>query len=309
MERYTLYKIFKGVSTDSELKEVRSWMEEHPDNYKKYIQERQLYDVLQFSDRVLFSEKKKSQKIPFFLLRIAVLLIIFSLGYLSKQSLIREDKSQIAMNTITVPAGQSVSLTLSDNTRVWLNARTTLSYPSSFEENRREVYLDGEAFFTVNKMGEGNRFIVHTNQCDIEVLGTEFNVEAYKDLDVFTTALMTGSVQIIKKNKPDNPILLTPNNMISVVNGEQEIKPINDLDLYRWKEGLLCFKNTQFDQLIKRLERCYDVRIEIQNKRVKNQVFGGKFRISDGLDIILRVLQTDADFQIIRESNESYIIK
>lgn len=309
MKRYTLYKIFNGVSTDSELNEVRRWTEEHPDNNKEYMRERQLFDAFQFADASLFAEKKKSRKIPFFLLRAAILLLIFSLGYLTRQGLIKEEERQITMNTITVPAGQSISLTLSDSTQVWLNSRTTLSYPSSFEGNRRDVYLDGEAFFAVNRKGDDKRFIVHTNQCDIEVLGTEFNVETYKDLNVFTTALMKGSVKIIDKDKPDNPILLTPNNVVSVVNGEREIKPISDLDMYRWKEGLFCFKNAEFDQLIKRLERCYDVRIDIRNNRVKSQKFSGKFRISDGLDIILRVLQTDADFQIIRENNELYIIK
>lgn len=309
MEREKLYKVFKGTSTAKELNDVRRWTEEQAENHETYIRERHLFDALQFADVASSKEKRKFGQLSFYIYRAAIIVLIFGLGYTTNLFTTKINTRPLAMNTITVPAGQSISLTLSDSTKVWLNSRTTFSYPSSFENGTREVFLEGEAFFNVKKKEEPINFTVRTNQCDIEVLGTEFNVQTYSEMNVFSTALMKGSVKIVEKKKPDTPIILTPHTVASIVNGEIEISPIIDLDPYRWKEGLICFKDTEFEQLIKQLERYYDVRIDIQNNWVKTQKFGGKFRISDGLDIILRVLQTDSDFRIVRENNESYIIK
>ncbi|MDD4514203.1 FecR family protein [Massilibacteroides sp.] len=308
MEREKLYKVFKGTFSTSELREVRRWTEEHPDNTERYIKERQLFDAIQFANISHEKEKKRTIKLSLLITKVAIITLIFGLGYMSNFVMIKKETNETAMNTITVPAGQSISLTLSDSTKVWLNSRTKFSYPSSFAEGNREVFLEGEAFFSVKKKRNNMNFTVRTNQCDIEVLGTEFNVETYKETNIFSTALMKGSLKIIDKEKKDRSIMLSPNNIASVVNGNIKISPISDFDLYRWKEGLICFKETEFQQLIKRLERCYDVRIEIRNTAVKTQKFNGKFRISDGLDIILRVLQTDSNFKIMRQSNESYII-
>lgn len=309
MERELLYKVFKGTSTAKELNEVRRWTEKQAENNEEYLRERHLFDALQFADITSSKERKKFVPLSFYIYRAAIIALIFGLGYTANLFISKQNIPPLAMNTITVPAGQSISLTLSDSTKVWLNSRTTFSYPSSFENGTREVFLEGEAFFNVKKKEENIHFIVRTNQCDIEVLGTEFNVQTYSETNQFSTALMKGAVKIIEKKSLDTPVILTPHTIASLVNGEIAISPILDLDPYRWKEGLICFKDTEFEQLIKQLERCYDVRITIQNDWVKTQKFGGKFRISDGLDIILRVLQTDSNFQIIRENNESYIIK
>ena len=105
------------------------------------------------------------------------------------------------MYTVSVPAGQRTHLTLPDGTTVWLNARTTLSYPTSFNSNERTVFLQGEAYFEVSK-NRHKPFIVQTQQYNIEVLGTKFDVEAYPDSKNFETTLMQGSVKV---SSPQNP--------------------------------------------------------------------------------------------------------
>lgn len=308
MDIRILYKHFKGLASEAELKEIRRWAEESPAHHEEYLRERRFFDSLQLSAMSTGQQARKRTAAFTYFYRAAILLIAFGLGALSAVYLNRADSSLTAMNTITVPAGQCVSITLSDSTQVWLNSKTTFSYPASFDEGR-DVYLDGEAFFAVTKKENGDRFTVHTDQCQVEVYGTEFNVEAFHGTNTFNTALLKGSVKIIDNQDPHNNTFLEPNQMATMNHEQFEIAPIEDFDLYRWKEGLICFKETRFDELMLRLEKCYDARIIVRNQAVKQQKFNGKFRISDGLDIILRVLQTESNYQIIRESSELYIIQ
>ena len=99
------------------------------------------------------------------------------------------------MQTITVPAGQRINITLVDGTNVWLNARTSLSYPVKFGKNNRQVVLDGEAYFDVTK-DKSKPFIVQTDNYNVEVLGTKFDVNAYSETGEFETTLMSGSVKV-----------------------------------------------------------------------------------------------------------------
>ena len=99
------------------------------------------------------------------------------------------------MQTITVPAGQRINITLVDGTNVWLNARTSLSYPVKFGKNNRQVVLDGEAYFDVTK-DKSKPFIVQTDNYNVEVLGTQFDVNAYSETGEFETTLMSGSLKV-----------------------------------------------------------------------------------------------------------------
>mgnify|MGYP001654282430 CR=1 FL=1 len=211
-----------------------------------------------------------------------------------------------AMNTIKVPAGQRANLTLPDGTNVWLNARSEMRYPAVFTGNKREITLDGEAYFEVTH-NEDKPFVVQTNKCNVEVLGTKFNVEAYSDSEDFCTSLMEGSVRVSDKGNPSETVLLSPNHMVSLENGQLSTSPILDFDVFRWKEGLICFRNMNFEQLMLRFEKCYGVRIVVENKHLVNYICSGKFRISDGIDNALRILQKDAKYSFERNNDESVI--
>ena len=139
------------------------------------------------------------------------------------------------------------------------------------------------------------------------MLGTKFNVEAYSDSEDFNTALMEGSVKIINNKNPSGTVLLSPNHMATLKNGKLSASPISDFDVYRWKEGLICFRNMNFEQLMLRFEKCYGIRIVIENKTLVNYVCSGKFRISDGIDNALRILQKDAKYSFERNKDESVI--
>ena len=310
MEKETLYKFFDGKASREEKEAVRIWLESSPENEQELFREREFFDAMILSGSTKSAgEEKKSH--PFFrtvlfeAIKIAAVFVItVACGTYFYKSEIR--KIGEAMNTIKVPAGQRANLTLPDGTNVWLNARSEMRYPAVFKGNKREITLDGEAYFEVTH-NEDKPFVVQTNKCNVEVLGTKFNVEAYSDSEDFCTSLMEGSVRVSDKGNPSETVLLSPNHMVSLENGQLSTSPILDFDVFRWKEGLICFRNMNFEQLMLRFEKCYGVRIVVENKHLVNYICSGKFRISDGIDNALRILQKDAKYSFERNNDESVI--
>ena len=310
MEKETLYKFFDGKASREEKEAVRIWLESSPENEQELFREREFFDAMILSGSTKSAgEEKKSH--PFFrtvlfeAIKIAAVFVItVACGTYFYKSEIR--KIGEAMNTIKVPAGQRANLTLPDGTNVWLNARSEMRYPAVFTGNKREITLDGEAYFEVTH-NEDKPFVVQTNKCNVEVLGTKFNVEAYSDSEDFCTSLMEGSVRVSDKGNPSETVLLSPNHMVSLENGQLSTSPILDFDVFRWKEGLICFRNMNFEQLMLRFEKCYGVRIVVENKHLVNYICSGKFRISDGIDNAFRILQKDAKYSFERNNDESVI--
>lgn len=305
MERELLYKLFKGNASKEELSAIRKWVEQNPENEKIFTAERHFYNALQLSDTECQTEEKASRRFLSWKLWGKIAAIIILLLSLNIVYLINDNQTT-AMNLISVPAGQHVDLVLADGTKVWLNACSELSYPASFKGNLREIYLKGEAFLDVAK-NKKQQFIVHTGRYDVKVFGTKFNVSVDSISNTFTTTLLEGSVQVADTEMPEQNVMLTPNNMAYSQNGQLAVVPVSDYDYYRWKDGLLCFKNTSFKDLMARLEKNYGLQIIIQNKHLDNYMCGGTFRMSDGIGDILRVLQRDASFTFEFSNNRSTV--
>ena len=190
----------------------------------------------------------------------------------------------LAMQTITVP----------------------MQYPVSFMTDKREVILDGEAYFEVAH-NEKSPFVVHTSTLDVEVLGTKFNVEAYSARKIFETSLMEGRVKVKLPHDEKNSVILAPNQKTTLIDGRLVVSKIDDYNVYRWKEGLYCFRNKPFADIIKDLEKYYDLKIQMDKKEIAKVALTGKFRISDGLDYALRVLQNDVAFIYQRNRDNDVI--
>ena len=310
MEKETLYKFFDGKASREEKEAVRIWLESSPENEQELFKEREFFDamILSGSTKVAGMEKKSRPFYRTVLLEAIKIAAVFAITVASGTYFYKSEICKIgeAMNTITVPAGQRANLTLADGTNGWLNARSEMRYPAVFTGNKREITLDGEAYFEVTH-NEDKPFVVQTNKCNVEVLGTKFNVEAYSDSEDFCTSLMEGSVRVSDKRNPSETVLLSPNHMVSLENGQLSTSPISDFDVFRWKEGLICFRNMNFEQLMLRFEKCYGVRIVVENKHLVNYICSGKFRISDGIDNALRILQKDAKYSFERNNDESVI--
>lgn len=298
MEKDTLYKFFAGLASDKEKVTIKSWLEEDAANQRVLLKERAFYDAIMLADEKLCMEGESPTSRFRILMRCsvkwaAVLLLAFISSYMLLE--FQYPASEMADNTVIVPAGQRVNLFLSDGTKVCLNSGTTFTYPSSFTNNMRNVSLNGEAYFEVSA-NEQEPFIVHTHTCDVEVTGTKFNVEAYKDENSFSAALMEGKIKVRDNAEPSNTVQLNPAHKVNFVQGKMLVSDISDYDVYRWKEGLICFKDLGFAELMKRVEKYYGVKTFIENPSLPEHSFSGKFRISDGIDNLLRVLQKEVGY-------------
>lgn len=306
MDKEILYRFFEGTVSMEEGEQIRAWIEESPENEKEFYKERKLFDAM-----MLLTRKKKGvlqfqwNSVKNELLKIAgVILLTLSVSYLYRQYEMSIETP--AMQTIYVPAGQRMNITLPDGTNVWLNARTTIQYPLNFNQKSRQVKLDGQAYFDVTKNPK-KPFIVQTRKYDVEVIGTKFDVDAYSDKDQFETALMQGSVKLVSVENPEKTLMLKPDCKAYLENGNLKVKPLDDYNVYRWKEGLLCFTNETFDAIMKDFEKYFEVKIEVSNKEVSKYYFTGKFRQTDGIDYALRVLQRDIQFTYTRDDENRII--
>lgn len=310
MDRELLYNFFKGNATLEEGMKIKAWVEASEENERTFYKERELFNTLLLHNPL--PEKKSSvfklsifKKIKSDGLKIAVV-VILTLAFSYLYQGYKNRRADVIMSTISVPEGQRTHLTLPDGTTVWLNARTTMQYPSSFNKKKRVVILQGEAYFDV-KRNEDKPFVVQTSVCDVEVLGTKFNVNAYPELKKFEATLMHGSVKVIPKANPSQVVILKPEHKLSLENGKLNITRVENFDPYRWKEGLICFTDESFLNIMKDFEKYYGVKIVMENEKVGESHFTGKFRLSDGIDYALRILQGNLKFQYEKD-NEKQII-
>ena len=225
---------------------------------------------------------------------------------LNKESLSYEENQltkDTLYHTVEVPRGGEYTLVLSDGTIVNLNSESELKYPVLFTGDTRTVRVSGEAYFEVSKNKE-KPFIVKTTKGDVEVLGTKFYISAYATTDVFETSLIEGKVKV---HTAYEDMTLYPKDKAVLENGLLTRKQIDDMDTYRWRDGLYCFKNLSFDDVLKQFEIYYDIRFVKENPQIANPKLNGKFRLIDGVDYALRVLQREVGFSFRRDDEANVI--
>lgn len=173
-----------------------------------------------------------------------------------------------ALNTISTPRGGQYKVILPDGTQVWLNSASSLTYPIHFSRKERKVELEGEAYFDVAHNAQ-IPFIVNSVGQSIQVLGTQFNVEAYGDERQFTTTLVQGSVHVSSNHVPSS-LTLKPGQQAVLSGGKFEVGIVDVNDYTAWKDGLIMLNNFDLPTVIKQLERWYDVEFVNQGNRQFN---------------------------------------
>ena len=215
-------------------------------------------------------------------------------------------QEEMLFNTITIPRSGEYKLVLSDGTKVWLNSRSTLTFPGSFKGDIRNVKLDGEGYFAVTKNVE-QPFIVETNKCNVKVLGTEFNVMAYAADSVWETSLLEGAVEILVPGSNNSGMRLEPNTMASLKGNRLVKGRIKEADYFLWREGLLCFNDISVRDMIEKLKLYYGVDIVVNNTRILKNRYTGKFRTKDGVEHVLKVLRLNNKFTYTKDDETNVI--
>lgn len=309
MDDKLLQLYFEGRTTEEQSRLITEWLDADIANMKHYQQLCRLYEIGFWHEKpetaaLSFKKKFRWQNIMREAVKIAA---VFILGFTFNYWLNRGVEEDIAMQTVHVPAGQNAQLTLADGSKVWLNAGSTLNFPTRFIEGKRQVTLEGEGFFEV-KANKEKPFIVSTSIYDIKALGTSFNVNAYKQSKEFETALLTGKVEISDRIT-DRVLSLTPNSRAVLRNNGLSVIPIESKDYYLWREGILYF-DEPLTEVLDKLKLYFDVNIDVKNKSVleNKRHCTGKFRTRDGLDHILNVLQLTNHFTYKKDEEKNLII-
>lgn len=196
--------------------------------------------------------------------------------------------NEIAYNTLSTPKGGEYQVVLPDGTKVWLDAASSIVYPTAFAGKERRVKLTGQAYFEVAK-NKDKPFYVDVNQSEIRVLGTHFNISAYNDDHETTTTLLEGSVQITKNHSTS---LLKPGQQAVINNGSDKIvvAPANIQDVMAWKEGYFIFNDDNISGIMRKVSRWYDVSVDYKGN-YDDQQFGGTFYRSKSITELLQHLE------------------
>ena len=196
-----------------------------------------------------------------------------------------------AFNEISMDKGYRGGVTLSDGTKVYINSDSKIIIPKVFKSNKREVFLEGEAFFEVAK-NPNKPFLIRTKGAIVEVLGTSFAVRNYPGDNIIQTVVSEGTVSFSSDNKSiNNGVILTAGNLgrLNLDNNEIKTEHVSDIDFYlSWKDGYLTFQNEKMKEVAKQLERKYDIEVVFDSKEIADMKLTAELRSRS----LVRVLET-----------------
>lgn len=269
-------------------KDLLNWISQSEENQKKFIGYRNMWALMQqgreIDDSTIFAElqkfKKRIKRNNRFLwsnhfrkyAASFLIMIALSVGYF-----LGVNKNKITPDTFTTIAcayGDKTSLVLPDSSKVWLNSGSTLKFNNDFQKSKRELYLSGEAYFSVKK-DKRKPFRVKTQDTEVEVLGTEFNLKAYPEEKEVCATLISGKIKFTEGAKETT---LIPDQKLVFDKETNEIKVYKLSDSYpefEWKDGRLVFRNESLKSLELKLERWFDVDIAFADEEVQNRRFTG----------------------------------
>lgn len=211
----------------------------------------------------------------------------------------------LTYNTLVTPKGAKYQLKLSDGTEVWLNANSSIKYPVAFTDSKREVFLEGEAFFDVQHNGKS--FFVNTQETNVKVLGTSFNVSAYPDELYTATTLVEGSVKMSSSNMGK---VIVPNEQASVFLDETDIyvKKVNTDLFTSWMKGKIEFESENLEAVMRRLSRIYDFEYSFENEAAKDFHFTARIDDSEPFSSILEMLGLTTNVEFKLKENKIIIL-
>lgn len=311
MDREKLYRYVTCRASSQEETEVLEWLEAAPEHELELAEVQRQHDLVALSAPVideLYTRDRTRRMRPVLRRWIAAAAAAVLLAFAGYNYRVARDLSQRSeqMLTVVVPDGQRLNMTLQDGTSVWLNAGTTLRYPALFTGRERRVGIEGEARFEVTR-DKDHPFVVETYACDVEVLGTQFNVVAEEQRGLFSTALFEGSVAVTSRLVPGERVVLKPDDVVTLEGGHLSVDQIGNRDEYLWTGGIISLTGQSFPELMRRFEKAFGVHIRIE-REPSIRIGQGKLRQSIGIDNALEVLQQFADFEYEKNEQDNTIV-
>lgn len=233
----------------------------------------------------------------------AMLLVGLLLGSITTY-LISGTNKKTEQLVFETPRGEKSMVKLPDGTEVWLNANSRLVY-NSFTKNQRQVELKGEAFFKVTH-NEQAPFVVKTNECDIKVLGTTFNVMAYDDFGRKEITLLEGKVDVRAGEKEQ---ILKPGQSLVLKNNQMQIAEVNTSQASAWVDNKFNFKDIPLSELIQRLENWYDVDITLENPSGREVNYTGTFKNEETIWQVLDAIKVYTSIEYEKSDTRKINIK
>jgi ferric-dicitrate binding protein FerR (iron transport regulator) len=290
-----IFRSLTGIATRSELQELQLWRESDPDNERSYqllisvwekgSSEPVYANYLQLEERIIdegfeedISPSRWDINPTFYKIAAAVLLICITAFAAYRYTAPAEMTENTFEFVVTYnPAGQKSKITLPDNSVIFLNSESRVSYQKGFSDSIRHVLLEGEAYFNVEPNQE-RPFVVETGGINTQALGTSFNIRNYPEENSISVSLLTGKVKVTD-TKVDNEVLLEPFEFVAFDKGTRVLKMKQmEEDIHSiWKDGIITFKSSNFKHVITTLERSYDVEFDTTDYQHTEWSYTGKF--------------------------------
>lgn len=198
---------------------------------------------------------------------------------------------ELIFNTLTTPRGGEYKVTLPDGSRVWMNAGSSLRFPTRFNGSDRTVYLTGEAYFEVAQNPTQPFLVQMPNGLKVAVLGTGFNIMAYEDESALNTTLVTGKVKVISPDGKDVVLLPSQQAVLSRKNGQMKVEEADVDKVIAWKGGMFEFDDDDLSTVMRQLSRWYDVDVKYSGP-IPDKHYTGSIRKLSTLSQALRILKT-----------------
>ncbi len=237
----------------------------------------------------------------------AILLVLLATGMLAFYSGRQTVCQQTACYEAVVPMGSQSRVVLPDRSVVWINAGSSVRYYEDNHEKTRHICLAGEAFFEITSDPE-RPFVVETDNLQVHVKGTRFNVKAYDSQKTVDVVLISGKVDVHIGGVIDEPYRLSPDERLKFDKQTKKIEKsrVQAKDFCAWKDGVLKFEEQAFTQIAEELERIYNIRIHIESERLKQERFSGSLPYAVTPDKILREIDMERKYEWIH--NDSLLV-
>lgn len=309
----TLPRYCSGEATIEECRMVEEWMQQSDDNYRIV---KQMYAIDQIMGTVQMESKvdtekalasvshrmsKASSRITWFIWmqRVAAVLFIPLLITFAIQNFAPSRGEVAQMIEVKTNPGMTTTVDLPDGSKVYLNSESRLTYPTSFNGEKRNVHLEGEAFFEVKKDSEHHFVVSGPCHTQVEVLGTSFNVEAFEKDSFISTTLLEGKVRFAyEKNQQLATVVMKPGQklMYNTTSSQVNLLQTSGETETAWKDGKIIFLATPLPEALRMLEKRYNVTFVLSNNRLRGEAFNGSFT-NQRLERILEIFKISSNIK------------